>query len=154
MSIQIYPYKYFSGANVQVTIGDEKLIECAGISFSVNESNQPAYGYASHLYDVVLPGRRIIQGTFVVNFQLEESQHELLLETIETSSFLEETSLFNIKIDYGLTSIEEGISSRLYTNVTLMDCFLVSRGQSIQISENVILEEFGFIARNLEGYEL
>tara|TARA_R100001510_G_C7537646_1_gene126532 strand:+ start:82 stop:612 length:531 start_codon:yes stop_codon:yes gene_type:complete len=151
MSIQTYPYKYFSGANVQVTIDDEKLIECAGISFSVNESNQPAYGYASHLYDVVLPGRRIIQGTFVVNFHLEESQHELLLETIETSSFLEDRSLFDIKIDYGLASIKEGSPSRLYTNVTLRNCFLVSRGQSIQISENVILEEFGFIARNIEG---
>ena len=147
MSIQTYPYKYFSGANVQVTIGDEKLIECAGISFSVNESNQPAYGYASHLYDVVLPGRRIIQGTFVVNFQLEESQHDLVKNTLLTTSFLETQTLFNINVSYG--SIP-----RHQKDLKLKDCFLVSRGQSIQISENVILEEFGFIARNLESDEL
>ena len=147
MSIQIYPYKYFSGANVQVTIGDEKLIECAGISFSVNESNQPAYGYASHLYDVVLPGRRIIQGTFVVNFQLEDDQHDLVKNTLLTTSFLEKQTLFDINVSYGLIQQHQ-------KDLKLKDCFLVSRGQSIQISENVILEEFGFIARNLESDEL
>ena len=147
MSIQTYPYKYFSGANVQVTIGDEKLIECAGISFSVNESNQPAYGYASHLYDVVLPGRRIIQGTFVVNFQLEDDQHDLVKNTLMTTSFLEKQTLFDISVSYGLILKHQ-------KDLKLKDCFLVSRGQSIQISENVILEEFGFIARNLESDEL
>lgn len=147
MSVQIYPYKYFSGANVQVTIGRDKLIECAGISFSVNESNQPAYGYASHLYDVVLPGRRIIQGTFVVNFQLEDDQHDLVKNTLLTTSFLETQTLFDINVSYG--SIRQH-----QKDLKLKDCFLVSRGQSIQISENVILEEFGFIARNLESDEL
>lgn len=147
MSIQTYPYKYFSGANVQVTIGDEKLIECAGISFSVNESNQPAYGYASHLYDVVLPGRRIIQGTFVVNFQLEDDQHDLVKNTLMTTSFLETQTLFDINVSYGSIPQHQ-------KDLKLKDCFLVSRGQSIQISENVILEEFGFIARNLESDEL
>ena len=147
MSIQTYPYKYFSGANVQVTIGDEKLIECAGISFSVNESNQPAYGYASHLYDVVLPGRRIIQGTFVVNFQLEDDQHDLVKNTLMTTSFLETQTLFDINVSYGSIPQHQ-------KDLKLKDCFLVSRGQSIQISENVILEEFGFVARNLESLDV
>lgn len=147
MSIQTYPYKYFSGANVQVTIGDEKLIECAGISFSVNESNQPAYGYASHLYDAVLPGRRIIQGTFVVNFQLEDDQHDLVKNTLMTTSFLETQTLFDINVSYGSIPQHQ-------KDLKLKDCFLVSRGQSIQISENVILEEFGFVARNLESLDV
>jgi hypothetical protein len=151
MSVKSFPYKYFSGANVQVTLDDEKLVECAGISFVVNESNQPVYGYASHLYDVVLPGRRIIQGSFVVNFHTGYNQHELITKTLDTSSFLNDVPLFDIEIGYGLESIETGVKSKAYTNVTLRNCFLISRGQSIQISENVILEEFGFIARDLEG---
>ena len=151
MSVKSFPYKYFSGANVQVTLGDEKLIECAGISFVVNESNQPVYGYASHLYDVVLPGRRIIQGSFVVNFHTGKDQHEFVTKTLDTGSFLNGVPLFDIEIEYGLESIQTGVRSKAYTNVTLKNCFLISRGQSIQISENVILEEFGFIARDLEG---
>lgn len=142
MSVKSFPYKYFSGANVVVELGGLDLIECAGISFVVNESNQPVYGYASHLYDVVLPGRRIIQGSFVVNFQLEETQHEVVTGTLNSSSFLQNRTLFDIAINYGKDSEH---------TIALKNCFLISRGQSIQISENVILEEFGFIARDLKG---
>ena len=136
-----YPYTYFSGANVIVLLDDDKLIECAGISFVVNEANQPAYGYASNLYDVVLPGRRIIQGSFVVNFNTSEDQHELVKD-LETNSFLTNRPTFNIDIVYGNEQV----------NVILQNCFLISRGQTIQVSENVILEEYGFIARNIEGF--
>ena len=135
-----YPYTYFSGANVIVLLDDDKLIECAGISFVVNEANQPAYGYASNLYDVVLPGRRIIQGSFVVNFNTSEDQHELVKD-LETNSFLTNRPTFNIDIVYGNEQV----------NVILQNCFLISRGQTIQVSENVILEEYGFIARDIKG---
>ena len=140
MSTESYPYTYFSGANVTVHLGGDELIECAGISFVVNEANQPAYGYASNLYDVVLPGRRIIQGSFVVNFNTSDDQHELVRD-LETNSFLTSRPTFDIDIVYGDNKI----------NVRLQNCFLISRGQTIQISENVILEEYGFIARNIEG---
>lgn len=147
-----YPYKYFSGANVTVQIKDafnqgENLIECAGISFVVNEANQPAYGYASNLYDVVLPGRRIVQGTFVINFHTGKDQNELITETLSTDSFLTDRPVFDIEIQYGKAAVK----SIDYTYIKLLNCFLISRGQTIQISENVILEEYGFIARNIEG---
>lgn len=144
MASKEYPYTYFSGANVTVWLDDKRLIECAGISFVVNEANQPAYGYASNLYDVVLPGRRIVQGTFVVNFHTGEDQHKVVTENLLTNSFLSGTEEikpnFNIDIDY-----------RHGPTITLLNCFLISRGQTIQISENVILEEYGFIARSIEG---
>ena len=140
MASNEYPYTYFSGANVTVGLDGEELIECAGISFVVNEANQPAYGYASNLYDVVLPGRRIIQGSFVVNFNTSEDQHELVKD-LETNSFLTNRPTFNIDIVYGNEQV----------NVILQNCFLISRGQTIQVSENVILEEYGFIARDIKG---
>lgn len=144
MANKEYPYTYFSGANVTVKLDNDKLVECAGISFVVNEANQPAYGYASNLYDVVLPGRRIVQGTFVVNFHTGEDQHKVVTENLLTNSFLSGTKEikpnFNIDIDY-----------KGGPTITLLNCFLISRGQTIQISENVILEEYGFIARSIEG---
>ena len=140
MSTESYPYTYFSGANVTVVLDGSTLIECAGISFVVNEANQPAYGYASNLYDVVLPGRRIIQGSFVVNFNTSSEQHDLVKD-LETSSFLTSRPTFDIDIVYGNDQFRG----------TLQSCFLISRGQTIQVSENVILEEYGFIARNIEG---
>ncbi len=138
-----YPYRYFSGANVTVELGEDDLYECAGISFMVNESNQPVYGYASTLYDGVIPGRRVIQGSFVVNFAPDDSNS--LIEQIRTfgKSFIKNMPLFNIKIKYGL-------GSQSKSNYLLSDCFLISQGQTIQISENVILEEFSFIARDIE----
>ena len=137
-----YPYQYFSGANIRVDLGGDKLIECAGISFNTTESNQPVYGYASHLYDMVLPGRRIIQGSFVINFHLGEDQNQILKELYEADSFLDD-QLFDINIETTNTSGYK---------IIINNCFLTSRGQSIQVSENVLLEEYSFIARNIEGY--
>lgn len=136
-----YPYQYFSGANIRVELGGKDLIECVGISFNTSESNQPVYGYASHLYDMVLPGRRIIQGSFVVNFHLGDQQNELLKNLYKGDSFLN-APLFNIFI--------ETTSSQGY-GITIKNCFLTSRGQSIQVSENVLLEEYSFVARDIEG---
>ena len=136
-----YPYQYFSGANIQVNLGGETLIECAGISFNTTESNQPVYGYASHLYDMVLPGRRIIQGSFVVNFHLGKDQNQILKDLYQADSFLD-APLFNIFIE---TTNSSGYEIIIYNS------FLTSRGQSIQVSENVLLEEYSFIARDIEG---
>lgn len=143
-----YPYEYFSGANVQISVSRpnantaETMIECAGITFNVSESNQPVYGYASNLYDAVLPGRRIIQGSFIVNFSVGDNQLSILNDFLGSNSFINNTPLFSINIEYGVLE-----SSTL----TLSNCFVISRGQSIQISENVIMEEFGFIARDITG---
>lgn len=137
-----YGYEYFSGANVQIEVDDETMLECAGITFNVSESNQPVYGYASNLYDAVLPGRRIIQGSFIVNFSVKDNQLSILNRFLNSTSFVNDTALFNINVNYGIDK-----SSQLY----LSNCFVISRGQSIQISENVIMEEFGFIARDIGG---
>ena len=142
--MKYYPYTYFSGANVTVEIGNENAFECAGISFMVNESNQPVYGYASTLYDAVIPGRRIIQGSFVVNFVGEDFK---VLNDMRNlgESFYHNQPLFDIKINYG-------IGSQNKTNYLLSGCFFISQGQTIQISENVILEEFSFIARDVKTF--
>lgn len=143
-----YPYEYFSGANVEINVTKpdasegSTMIECAGITFNVSESNQPVYGYASNLYDAVLPGRRIIQGSFIVNFHTGSMQLKMLNDFFEYDSFVNETGSFDIDIHYGVGNMNK-------TGISLRNCFVISRGQSIQISENVIMEEFGFISRDM-----
>lgn len=132
-------YQYFSGANTYIEFNNNKLIECAGISYSLQNSQQPIYGYGSTVFDAVLPGREIIQGTFVINYTEPNYIVTLLGGTVATfNTFL--LPKFDIKIMFG----NDKTKSRI-----IQSCFLVSMGQSIQISEQVILEEYSFIGRNL-----
>jgi len=140
-----YDYEYFSGANVTIRVksrdseGDgEKLIECAGISYSVSTSRQPVYGYNSVLFDTMLPGRVIIQGTLVVNYTKPNSLEKLIYGKLSGRSNPYNGESFDIAIKFGNKSIEE----------KLVDCYLISSGKTIQISEQVILEEYSFLAKH------
>ena len=62
-----YPYDYFCGANVFITVNGQPILEAAGISYTEQDSMQPIYGYSSRLFDAVAPGQKIIQGTLVIN---------------------------------------------------------------------------------------
>ena len=138
-------YEYFSGANVNIKINNKEVIECAGVSYSYQNSRQPIYGYNSTLFDAMLPGREIIQGNFLINY----IKPNYLLE------FLNEEKNFNISYN-SLTVPSFDISitynNMLHKSYILKNCHIVSMGKSIQITEQVIVEEYGFIARNIETY--
>ena len=143
-------YSYYSGANVTISSNGKNILECAGISFNVSNSAQPAYGYASQMYDMVLPGRKLIQGSFVINYRhanyLVDYLSDLVKASVQTEDSVEDlinrNNLFDITISYGGSS-----NAR---DLVLKNCYIISRGQTIQISEQVILEEYSFIGRNLE----
>jgi hypothetical protein len=65
----IYDNDYFSGAQAALYIGDVLVDEVTSISFAVNQSRSPLYGYASALFDAVSKGNVIVQGNFTVNFK-------------------------------------------------------------------------------------
>ena len=134
-------YSYFSGANVTIRLNNNAVLECAGISFNLSNSAQPAYGYASQEFDMVLPGRKLLQGSFVVNYTeanyLSERISSLTADTVE--DITDRNELFDISIQYGRNNRKR--------NLLLKNCYLISRGQTIQISEQVILEEFSFIGQ-------
>ena len=130
-----YNYEYFSGANVAIYNDTErKILECAGISYSMSNSRQPVYGYNSEYFDVILPGRIIVQGNLVINYTKPNYLEELFL------THLANGELFNIKIKFGNSS---------RNMQTIVDCALVSSGKTVQVSEQVILEEYSFIAKNV-----
>ena len=140
-------YQYFSGANVFIKIAPmngsaETLIECAGISYSYQNSRQPVYGFASTQYDAMLNGRELVQGSFVVNYvKPDYIVEKILSENVGLVSTLT-TPKFDIEIIFGN---DTGRSRRL------RDCYLISMGQTVQISEQVILEEYSFLARSVES---
>jgi hypothetical protein len=58
----------FCGANVIVEIEDVPVLECAGVSYSIQESKRPIYGYSSRHFDAVASGQVIVQGSLLVNY--------------------------------------------------------------------------------------
>ena len=139
-----YNYDYFSGANVTVHAGLGKIVECAGISYSVQTSQQPVYGYNSVFFDVMLPGRVIVQGSLVVNYTQVNSLEKVIYGTDGAGLNKYNGGFFNIDIKFG--DPLGGISAAK-TNETIIDCTLISSGKTVQISEQVILEEYSFIGR-------
>jgi hypothetical protein len=63
-----FGYSYFSGANCFVKLNGMPALEMAGISYQVQESTQPIYGYSSRIFDAVAMGQKIVRGNFVINF--------------------------------------------------------------------------------------
>ena len=63
-----YGFEYFCGANVIVSVGNMPILEAAGISYQVQDSKMPLYGYSSRHYDAVASGQVIVSGTLLVNY--------------------------------------------------------------------------------------
>lgn len=148
-----FNYEYFSGANVTIeflnadnkSAGYKQVLECAGLSFSYQNSQQPIYSYASSRFDAMLPGREIIQGNFLVNYIDSKYVDNLLnsnpQEDITFNGLL--SPAFDIKIQFG--------SSKKTNNMILKYCYIISMGQTIQISDQVIIQEYSFLGRSMEG---
>jgi hypothetical protein len=150
-----YNYQYFSGANVYIKIKAsedpnpaKRVIECAGLSYSISNSQQPVYGYASTLYDAMLPGRVIVQGNFVVNYTEPFSVESMLGKGFEDDNhYYSAVEVGNYL--FPLFDIEIIFSSNNEKNQVIKHCGLISSGQTVQVNEQVILQEYGFLGRHV-----
>ena len=87
-----FGYSYFSGANCYVKINGIPALEMAGISYQVQESTQPIFGYSSRIFDAVAMGQKIVRGNFVINFIapnyiariIDTSRAQINLQAIES----------------------------------------------------------------------
>lgn len=150
-------YSYFCGANTSVKLikNDDPTpldIDIAGINYSINYNPQPIYGYCSNYYDAVLKGRQLVQGTLLINVNkaigsnfLTDILNENTIRNEDKSFDLNFASFkdFNIEINFG-REID-------YTNadIIIANCFLISKGKTIQISADSLIEEFNFFSRDL-----
>lgn len=69
ISTTIYDLEYFSGAQVNVYIGDVLIDEAVGIQIEVQQRKMPVYGYASQLFDKVARGTVSVRGSLIINFK-------------------------------------------------------------------------------------
>lgn len=150
---------YFAGPNVEVRISKSEplnatdnqpklLSECAGVSYVLNNSQQPIYGYASTNFDAMLPGREVVQGTLLLNHTgpkpfydvLEGNTAENVQGVISYNGLLNEP--LNIHIQFGNN----------HHSIIINYCYIFSRGETVQVSDQGIIEEYSFIGRSL-SYE-
>lgn len=66
---KVYDLEYFSGAQMNMYIGDVLIDEVTSLSVSVRQNKLPVWGYASQLFDKVAKGTVLVQGTFTINFK-------------------------------------------------------------------------------------
>lgn len=143
-------YEYFSGANVSIKVDDKNLIECAGISYVIQSSSQPVYSYASTKFDLMLNGREMVQGNFLINYTKPDQVLNLLIDNNSDQILNDLSESFKYYFDI---EIVFGHQNENYTNKQkIRDCRIISRGKTIQISDQVLLEEYTFIGRNIEIY--
>ncbi len=68
MEYQLFSSDYFSGADVKLYFGDIWVDEVTTITFQLQEEVMPIYGYHSYTYDAIARGKRLVQGSFGINF--------------------------------------------------------------------------------------
>lgn len=76
----IYSTEYFSGSQVGIYIGDILVDEVTSLSFEVQQSRRPLFGYADQYYRALSKGQVFIQGQFTINFK-EAGYLWLVLDT-------------------------------------------------------------------------
>jgi hypothetical protein len=65
----IFDLDYFSGSQCFLYVGDVWVDEVTSLSYQVEQSKTPIYGYASQMWDDVAAGHLIVQGQFTINFK-------------------------------------------------------------------------------------
>jgi len=73
-----YEFDFFNSSQISMYIGDVLVDDVVGLTFSVSQSKQPIYGYASQYFHTVSAGQVLVQGSFAINFK----EAGYLLETL------------------------------------------------------------------------
>lgn len=65
----VYDQEYFSGAQMNMYIGDVLIDEVTSLAVQVRQNKVPVYGYADQLFNKVSKGTVLVQGQFTINFK-------------------------------------------------------------------------------------
>ena len=78
---EAYPVEYFSGVDISIFFGGNYIDEITEFECTLTERRVPVYGYASYTANKIVPGTRIVQGSFCINMRPMDYLHELLNST-------------------------------------------------------------------------
>lgn len=70
--------RYFSTIEAEIYFGGKFMDDIVQLDFSIEERKIPIYGYNSFYANRIIPGRKLLQGTFVINFTKGGSLYNLL----------------------------------------------------------------------------
>ena len=84
----LFMEEYYSSTDTKIYIDDIEQSEIAYISYSLQEQLKPIYGYASHTFDDIAIGNRIVTGVFKVPIKNPEAQTPIstIIERGQTST--------------------------------------------------------------------
>lgn len=68
-NVRLFPYEYFTGADVELFVGPRKLTDISAISYQVTEQLLPIFGYASRTFDDMAQGTRLASGQIMLPFR-------------------------------------------------------------------------------------
>ena len=70
--------RYFSNVDSEIYFGNILMEDIYKFDFSVEEKKLPIFGYNCFYADIIVPGQRIVNGTFVVNYTNSEHINNVL----------------------------------------------------------------------------
>ena len=162
--------RYFSSLDSEVYIGSIRVHEVVAIDFTVSEPKLPIYGYNSFYANRIISGRRVIQGTFAINFTgvnailniLANTEDSILFTPYDTLAYRcegEDTTglgignsdifykAFDLTISYGNGKSGDPTYNGCYQ--TLIGTQIVEYRQALDTEGNPILDMYSFIAKDI-----
>ena len=64
-----YEYDWFSGSQIGIMIGDVLIDNAVALSFNVEQTKTPVFGYANQYYTFVADGHVMVSGTLTIAFK-------------------------------------------------------------------------------------
>lgn len=163
--------RYFSNIDADVYFGDKKIEDIVEIQFSVEEQKLPIFSYNKFYADIIVPGQRIVQGTFILNFT-DGKYMDTVLSEIPDSVYNETTfdqekynpggnsknsALFGKNFDIMLCYGDYKEENPSYNATVQTICGAQINNTGVALSAKTgepILEVYSFIAKDFLGNAL
>lgn len=157
--------RYFSNIDADIYFGDKKMEDMVEFQFSVEEQKLPIFSYNKFYADVIVPGQRIVQGTFILNFT-DGKYMDTVLSEIPDSVYNETTfdqekynpggnsknsALFNKNFDIMLCYGDYKEDNPSYNSTVQTICGAQINNTGVALSAKTgepILEVYSFIAKD------
>lgn len=75
---QLFNSQYFTGADVNIMLGDIRVDEATSLAFQLKEIVTPLFGFSSYTADAFLRGQRTVTGALAINFKDVGYLHEIM----------------------------------------------------------------------------
>jgi hypothetical protein len=108
-------FDYFCSANVLVYIGDRPLLEAAGLSYDVQESKRPIYGYSSRMFDAVARGNVLVSGEILINYVHQDYLYDEINAALGVSTAAQQPN-FRPEVSTELTSGADLLDQAMQNN--------------------------------------